>query len=768
MSPRPSGPRLAVVYAQYDRAKYPRALLRLVGLLDTLGTGEATVVVVDNAAEGDWCHAVSQTLVHLGGDNSGWEFSAFDRGLAWLRREGREADAYVLATDALLAYGEDYLDLLDREVAGRGLLATSCLGWMDSFGEPCRILDHDYEVWMRTSLLFMPGTLVERMRPLAWPLDDAEIFGASWREPFRPDAPVSPNLRRLLLGWLTTNPEADGAELATAWHSRFELDDDTFGFFKRKVKSILREHLLSARVRRLGVPCFDFRAVRKALDAGLTVRALGAEESHRWQWLGWLGAGERRAAQDPILVFDAGTVRERAGEAVEFLGREVMPLVLQRHAGARLVVHGHGLAPALSALDGGCALSAVAAGGGAVDLAGATALLLPGPHSDAVPGRLAAAAAHGVPAVGAGYDAAERPVVDGRHFLRAEKSWEFAAACCRLIEEPKLGPALAARTRELLGAEPEARAGTAPEAEPGRLAAPEPPPAATDGEPPPLAEAPRPAFAEGHFYSPVIDPAEVRAQAGAIWPAPAVENPAVDYRAEAQRELLGLVARYAGDFDYPELQPDPARGGGFFERNGKFEGLDARMWFCLLRHLRPRRVIEVGSGFSSLLAADVNRRFLDGATEIVCIEPYPPPFLRQGIPGLTELIAEKVQDVPLAVFERLAEGDVLFIDSSHVAKTGSDVNTLYFRILPALRQGVILHVHDIFLPEDYPREWVLGEQRSWNELYLLHALLSYSYGLEILFGSAYAGRVFPELVRQAFGIDCGGGSLWLRKIVAPP
>jgi len=279
-------------------------------------------------------------------------------------------------------------------------------------------------------------------------------------------------------------------------------------------------------------------------------------------------------------------------------------------------------------------------------------------------------------------------------------------------------------------------------------------------------EAPKPAFPDGHFYSPVIDPADIGERSGSIWPAAVADSPAVDYRSEAQRSLLPIVARYAVDFDYPQDWPDPARGW-FYERNGKLEGLDARMWFCLLRHFRPRRVIEVGGGFSTLLAADVNHRFLDGCVDVVCIEPHPPPFLQQQVPGLRQLVVSKVQDVPTACFELLEAGDVLFIDSSHVSKTGSDVNALYFRILPALRQGVLLHIHDIFLPEEYPREWVLGEQRSWNEQYVVHALLTYSHGLEIVFGCAYAVRRFPELVRESFGIGCGGASLWLRKIAAP-
>jgi len=273
----------------------------------------------------------------------------------------------------------------------------------------------------------------------------------------------------------------------------------------------------------------------------------------------------------------------------------------------------------------------------------------------------------------------------------------------------------------------------------------------------------RPAFPDGHFYSPIVDPAEVRRWERSLWPDSPCEGTAIDYRPDAQRELLDRVRPFAADFDYPE-QPPPG-ASAFFQRNGKFEGLDARMWFCLLRLMRPRRVVEVGSGFSSLLAADVNSRFLDGATRITCIEPYPPDML--SAPGLAieRLLALRVQDAPFEIFEELAEGDVLFIDSSHVVKTGSDVNFLYFEVLPRLARGVLIHVHDVFLPGEYPKEWVLGEQRSWSEQYLVQALLMYSYAFEIVFSSTYAALRMPSVVRETFGASCAGGSLWLRKRV---
>jgi hypothetical protein len=179
-------------------------------------------------------------------------------------------------------------------------------------------------------------------------------------------------------------------------------------------------------------------------------------------------------------------------------------------------------------------------------------------------------------------------------------------------------------------------------------------------------------------------------------------------------------------------------------------------------------MIEIGSGFSSLLTADVNRRFLDGTLEFTCIEPYPAAFLSDGVDGISTLIPSKVQDVPLDVFSQLSSGDILFIDSSHVAKTGSDVNYLYFEVIPRLAAGVRVHIHDIFLPHDYPREWAIDANRSWNELYLVRAFLMYNRDFRITFGASYAAYRFPDLVRAALpgGHLMAGGSLWLERIAS--
>jgi len=179
-------------------------------------------------------------------------------------------------------------------------------------------------------------------------------------------------------------------------------------------------------------------------------------------------------------------------------------------------------------------------------------------------------------------------------------------------------------------------------------------------------------------------------------------------------------------------------------------------------------LIEVGSGYSSLLIADVNRRWFDSGIHVTCIEPYPRRFLRNRIEGLSRLIEDKVQNVPIEEFAALEAGDILFVDSSHVAKTGSDVNRIVFDALPALAPGVHIHIHDIFLPHDYPQSWAVDQNRNWNEQYLVQALLMYTTGFRVEFGCAYAFHTFPELVIKALahpkGRSYGGGSLWLTKI----
>src|SRR5262249_6684164 len=137
----------------------------------------------------------------------------------------------------------------------------------------------------------------------------------------------------------------------------------------------------------------------------------------------------------------------------------------------------------------------------------------------------------------------------------------------------------------------------------------------------------------------------------------------------------------------------------FYFGNGLFGGTDALVLYCMLRHLRPRRVIEVGSGYSTRLAAQAARA--NGSTELVCIDPHPDEVIREGFEGLTSLITARVEEVSLDVFSELEADDVLFIDSSHVLRIGGDVAFLFLEVLPRLQPGVVVQVHDVFLPHQY-------------------------------------------------------------------
>jgi hypothetical protein len=274
------------------------------------------------------------------------------------------------------------------------------------------------------------------------------------------------------------------------------------------------------------------------------------------------------------------------------------------------------------------------------------------------------------------------------------------------------------------------------------------------------------AFPAGHFYSPVVDPATI-AQTR-VWPdRPDIRG--IDFNDASHVQILSeLFPRFMRDYDYPAALPVTPTLASFFGNNPHFSMLDAPALFVLLRAWKPRRIIEVGSGFSTLLMADVNRRFLGRGANISCIDPYPPPFLRHGVDGIARQVERRVQELPLEHFADLQAGDLLFIDSSHVAKTDSDVNFLFFDVFPRLAAGVLIHLHDIFLPHDYPPDWVLGENRSWNEQYLLRALLMHSSGFEVLFGCSYAFWRYPELVIAALanpdGAGYGGGSFWMRRL----
>ncbi len=267
----------------------------------------------------------------------------------------------------------------------------------------------------------------------------------------------------------------------------------------------------------------------------------------------------------------------------------------------------------------------------------------------------------------------------------------------------------------------------------------------------------------GHFYSPLPDADEVRARADRIFAKPET-LPGVDVNEAGQLALIAELARYAPD---ASLARNPTPERRYYSENDNFGYGDAIVLQALLRQLRPARLVEIGSGYSSAVMLDTNERFLDGSLACTFVEPYPDrlqALLREDDLKRATLIQAPVQDVPLEPFLALEAGDVLFVDSSHVAKTGSDVNHIFFELVPRLAPGVFVHVHDIFWPFEYPDEWVY-EGRAWNEAYLLRAFLEHNAAWEIaLFSSwlaTFHAGAFAALVPP--GDQDKPGGIWLQR-----
>jgi hypothetical protein len=274
-------------------------------------------------------------------------------------------------------------------------------------------------------------------------------------------------------------------------------------------------------------------------------------------------------------------------------------------------------------------------------------------------------------------------------------------------------------------------------------------------------------FPLGHYYSPLPDNRELAREPrhSQVWPNQPRATAGIDWNADEQRRLVTEVFARQERLEFAdEENPDAPE---YWTGNDQFPPLDAWTLEAFLRHLRPRRMIEIGSGFSSLVTARVNRELLDESMAFTCIEPYPRQFLLDGVQGITELRIEQVQDTPLSLFEELGDRDILLVDTSHTVKTGGDVVWIYGEILPRLRPGVVVQIHDAFLPGDYPEQWV-REGWGWNEAYLVNAFLMFNSAFEVLFGARWllqnasdaVDRAFPGFARHR---ELGGASLWVRR-----
>ncbi len=277
----------------------------------------------------------------------------------------------------------------------------------------------------------------------------------------------------------------------------------------------------------------------------------------------------------------------------------------------------------------------------------------------------------------------------------------------------------------------------------------------------------------GHFYSPIPSVNELKQKEHEIFDNVPSTLPGIDLNVDRQLLWIDELRKYYKEQPFDSGPRDNLR---YFFENNAFSYFDAVILYCMLRRLQPKRIIEVGSGHSSCVFLDTNELFLGNSVDCTFIEPYPELLMSLLKPGdieNIEFIPRRLEDVELSRFRSLSAGDMLFIDSSHISKTGSDVNYIIFEILPILNSGVFVHFHDIFYPFEYPREWVF-QGRAWNEAYILRAFLQNNTQFTIQMFNSYLHQFHKNRIADAMPlsekyaqqsmIKTSGQSIWLRKI----
>jgi hypothetical protein len=274
-------------------------------------------------------------------------------------------------------------------------------------------------------------------------------------------------------------------------------------------------------------------------------------------------------------------------------------------------------------------------------------------------------------------------------------------------------------------------------------------------------------YRPGHFYSPIPSLDEVRKDRERIFSTTPPKD--IDLNTDYQLLLLDRFREYYKE--YPYLDKNSGASFRYRKEGAAYKFSDSVFLFCMLRHFKPSKIIEIGLGYSSMEMIDINEKYFGFKTHQVFIEPYADRIFLDQLERCRELrylmIEQPVQKVSPELFGTLEANDVLFIDSTHVAKTGSDLNYLLFEVLPELKSGVIIHFHDIFYPFEYPEHWIFQHRIFWNELYLLRAFLMNNQRFEILAFNTYLQHInrdwFAENMPFCLKGEGDDGSIWLRK-----
>jgi Methyltransferase domain len=230
-----------------------------------------------------------------------------------------------------------------------------------------------------------------------------------------------------------------------------------------------------------------------------------------------------------------------------------------------------------------------------------------------------------------------------------------------------------------------------------------------------------------HYYEPLFDdrrlPTSLQKERAL---------PGIDLNETGQIEFIKNLC-YSDELTALDLARRRESIDSFHINNGSFGGGDAEFLYQVLRHLKPAKVLEIGSGNSTKIARlALKRNKLDTGKDCnhICVEPYEQSWLESL--DSVNVIRDRIENCAFDWTEVLDAGDVLFVDSSHIIRPQGDVLTEYLQIFPRLKSGVYVHIHDIFTPRDYPKSWIVDEVLFWNEQYLLEALLTNTNRYEVI------------------------------------
>jgi len=268
-----------------------------------------------------------------------------------------------------------------------------------------------------------------------------------------------------------------------------------------------------------------------------------------------------------------------------------------------------------------------------------------------------------------------------------------------------------------------------------------------------------------HCYTPIPDS---RTLPPSLWEKP---SELVGLKLDTAKALTVLAEIGAFRDEYAAFpvnsSSDPTQ---YYYANGAYGPGDAEVLYGMIRRLKPNRIIEIGSGNTTLIisSAILKNRAEGYLCDFTAIEPYPKTMLRGKIAGLTQLVEKPLQEVPLEAFAQLGENDILFIDSTHIARIGSDVCYELLEIVPRLAKGVYVHVHDIYLPAQYPKRFIVEARFFWNEQYLLHAFLAFNDSFEVVWPGQLMHLRHSDELAEAFPAYAqerpAHGNFWMKRV----